>query len=136
MKVAIYRDSDQLYQVLDALFSGIREVEPEASRAVQDTRLAIRMRLLNPDAVVNINARQSPLQISFGMDGMRPGLEVEITANAFHYLMWGKLSFKQAFASGDVKVKGQFWKALKLEGIFHSGRSIYQQICRQYNLET
>ena len=90
--------------------------------------------LRNPDAVVSIKGKQNPIVIEFNKDSYNVDIEVEIPALSFHFIMLGKLSLKKVFTSGDVKIKGPFWKALKLERIFHSGQKIYPEIARKHNL--
>jgi len=135
MHHVVYRDSEQLYAILSELFNEIGKASPDAQETIRQTRMNFTLMLRNPDAVVSIKGKENPVVIEFNKDPHNADIEVEIPAHLYHFIMLGKLPLKKIFMSGDVKIKGPFWKALKLESIFHSGQKIYPEIARKHNLE-
>lgn len=126
----VYQNSQSLYTNLEQLFTTLQAQDPQAVGAVARSHLAIRIRLSEPAALVAINGRASPVEIKYGIDGLRPDLDIELPADSFHAILMGELSLKRALASGVMRVRGPVWKTSALEGIFQSGKLLYPQIYR------
>jgi len=133
--MSTFPNSEKLYQVLKELFIQIENQAPDATQEILDTKLAIRMRLMDPKAGVFINAKKEPLKVDYGWESRRPDLDVEMEADLFHNIMLGSISLKKAFSSGKLKLKGPFWKSFALENLFKSGQSFYPQIIKEQGLD-
>jgi hypothetical protein len=130
----IYTTSEELYTSLKLLFDRIQEQSPAATRAVQASRLAIRLACTHPAAQVLIDGRMSPVQIRYGSSPLRPDLDVDLTADALHQILLGELRLRKALGSGVMKVKGPVWKTFALEEILHHGQTLYPQVIQELGL--
>jgi hypothetical protein len=130
----VYRNAEQLYDVLKLLFGRVHALDPEAAYAVSKSRLIVRLRLASPTAEVVINARKNPPEITYGNSSLRPDLDVDLTADALHHILLAELPLRKAIASKQMKVRGPVWKSFVLEGIFRSGQTLYPQILSEIGL--
>jgi len=124
----VFKDSDQLYAVLTQLFSEIANNFPEATNAVQDTGIAMRLKFSNPAAEIFIDGKMNPPNIGYNHQNKRSDLDVTLPAVVFHEILLNELTLKQAFASGKIKIRGTFWKAFSLEPILQAGKLLYPEI--------
>jgi hypothetical protein len=124
----VFKDSDQLYAVLSQLFSEIANNFPDATSAVQDTGIAMRLKFSNPAADILINGKMKPPNIEYNYQNKRADLDVILPAVVFHKILLSELTLKQAFASGKIKIRGPFWKAFSLEPILQAGQLLYPEI--------
>ena len=129
--MAVYVDSEQLYRYVEALFALIAEENPGAEDAVLASRLVIRLRCTEPDAELNLNGRQRPLETTFGPTRLRPTLDIELTADTLHAIMLGELGIGKAVTGGLLKVRGPVWKAKALADLFHQGQELYLQVLQE-----
>jgi hypothetical protein len=123
-----YTDANQIYTILQALFEQLRHATPNPVDALATTRLSIRLILTEPDAQVMINGKKRPVEIRYGPTKGRVDLEIGMTAEQLHLILLDEYSIKSGFANGDLKVRGQVWKALSLADIFIKGRSHYPEV--------
>lgn len=132
--MGIYKDSEQLYTVLRSLFSFVEGGDPENVKSVANSHLIIRLQLKEPEAEVTINGRKNPVTASYGKSNLRPDLDVEFLADAFHGIMMGTLPLGKAFSSGQMKVKGPMHKSFALQDLFHQGQAVYPQLASEFGL--
>lgn len=123
-----YANSEELYKMLELLFSRIGEKDPGAAYAVSQSRLLMRLRLNSPLAVVTFNGRQDPLQILYGASNPRSDIELEMPADMLHQILLTELPLKKAVGSGKMRVRGPFLKAFVFGDIFRSGQALYPQV--------
>jgi len=126
-----YDDSGHLLRNLKSLFERIRIEEPEATRAVSDSRLIIRLKFSSPQAEIVINGRHNPVQVYYNSGSLRPDLDISLPADALHKILLAELSLKKALASGQMSVRGPVFKTFALEDIFRKGQALYPQILRE-----
>lgn len=131
----IFHDSGQLETTLRMLFTRLAEQDASSARAVSKTGLVMRLYLTSPPAQVVINGRKNPSQINYGATQLKPDLDVEITADALHFILLDKLPLRKAMASGQLKVRGPFWKSLILRDIFQQGQIVYPKILHEVGIE-
>ena len=127
-QMPVYPNSEILYKVIKSLFDRIKEEETKAIQSVLDTRMVFILQLTSPSAVIFIDGKKKPLKITYGDNGRRADLDLQIPADMFHGIMLGTFSLKKIVASGKLKVRGPVWKALALEDVFHRGQIIYPQV--------
>jgi hypothetical protein len=132
--MAIYKTSQQLSKSLQLLFERVYQQDPAAAEAVSKSNLIIRLRLSAPKAEVVINGRKNPPQITYGNSSLKPDLDVDLTADALHYILLGELPLGKALANGQMKVHGPVWKSFVLANIFHSGQAIYPALAGEIGL--
>jgi len=123
--MAVYKNSDQLNASLRVLFEHVHRQDPAAAEAVSKSKLIIRLRFNSPTAEVVINGRKNPPHVTYGPSPLRPDLDVDLVADAFHRILLAELPLSKALANGQMKVRGPIWKSFVLEGIFHSCQAIY-----------
>ena len=131
----VYASSDQLYSVLQTLFSSISERNPAAARTVSNSKLILRMRTSAPVTEVCFNGRQNPLQVHYGASPLRPDIELELPADLLHGILLNQITMRKAYSTGKIKLRGPLWRAFVLEEIFHAGQAIYPQIVRDQNID-
>jgi ubiquinone biosynthesis protein UbiJ len=131
----VFNSSDQIYAVMKSLLNQISEKDPSAARTLMNSKLILRLSLRQPDAEILINARRNPLEFVFGKSTLRPDLELEITADALHYILTGQLRFSKVLGSGQLKLHGPVWKAFVLEDIFKHLQVLYPSVLHEYGID-
>ncbi len=129
--MSVYTDSEQLYAYLRALFALIAERNPGAADAVLSSRLVIRLRCTEPEAEITLNARQRPLETTFGPTRLRPTLDVGLASDTLHAIMLGELQLKKAVAGGLLEVRGPVWKVTALADLFRQAQELYSGLLRE-----
>ena len=124
----VYQTSEDLVANLQILFERIQTGGGTATKAVSDARLVIRIRTHSPYVEITINGRKTPVAVTYRETNLRPDLDIELSADVLHAILMGNQSLKTAFTRGDMKVKGPFWKAFALDGIFRYGQTLYPQV--------
>lgn len=131
--MAIFQSSDNLYAILTEVFETVAS-EPENIDGFLRNNLVVRIRFSDPEAEVLVDGRQRPLQ---AFTGPRPGnanLEVSMAADLLHGIWMGRESTSQAFFSGQIKTKGNLFKAMKLADLFHVCERVYRPIAVAHGL--
>lgn len=130
-----FRDANHLHQILVDLFNQIAQ-DPQAAAKVSDSHLVIRFRLKEPTHEFMINGRRRPPDILFKkVDTLRPDLEIEMSADAFHKIMMGDLPLGKAYGGKLVQVRGPILKSFILGDLFHSGQRIYPELWKQSTID-
>ena len=130
----VYKNSENLYHILKLVFQQIQEEDANAAGSVASSKLIYRIRFTDPSAELTINGRSNPIKFAYGNSTLRPDINVEMLADAFHYILLGDLGVRKALGSGQMKVKGPVLKALALADIFHIGQKIYPDIIKSQGL--
>jgi hypothetical protein len=132
--MTFYNDADQIYSVMQALFERLRHETPNPVDTLVNSRLNIRLSLSDPDAQITIIARRPPVEVTYGKVNGRVDLEIGMTADQMHLILLDEYSIKTGFSNGELKVRGQVWKALSLADIFTKGRTYYPQVLQEQGL--
>lgn len=130
----VFSGSDQLNDVLQALFARVAEGAPGVGDAIAASHLVIRLRCTEPDAEVILDGRRRPVQVYYGPAGLRPTLDIELAADTLHAILADELSLKAALASGLLKVRGPVWKVTVLAEFFYQGQTLYPELVRDLDL--
>lgn len=123
-----YSDSESYYANMRTLFACVQERFPKATEAIGRSKINIRVRTTGPAADVIILGRETPVRITYGENGVKPDLEIELTADTFHKILLGDLSLKTTLGNGQMRVKGPIWKAMSLGDLFTVSRKCYPDI--------
>jgi hypothetical protein len=132
--MTIYQTTDQLYACAQQLFERIQRDDPEAARPLQASRMAIRLKVREPNGEILINGRSRPLTTHFGSNTTRPDLDIELSGDTLHQILLGQLAIAKALGSKQLKAKGPVWKAAVLADLFRQGQTIYPDILREQGL--
>lgn len=123
-----YSDSEAYYEKMRALFACVEANYPRATEAIGKSRINILMRTSAPAGDIMILGREKPVRMTYGENGVKPDLEIDMTADTFHKILLGDLSLKTALGNGQMKVKGPIWKAMSLGDLFVVSRKCYPDI--------
>ena len=123
-----YPDTESYYTNMRALFACVQQNYPKATESIGRARLNILMRTVSPAADIVIRGREHPVVVSYGADGVKPDLQIEMSADTFHKILLGDLSLKTALGNGQMKVKGSILKAMTLGDLFTVSRKCYPAI--------
>jgi putative sterol carrier protein len=124
-----YQDTEHLYKTLQQLFEQLEQYNPTAAADFSRSRLIVRLNTTEPEGVVVLNGRTTPITTLFGEEArLRPDLDITLTANALHQILLGELSLTKALGQRDLQVKGSIFKATALANLFRQSQSIYPQL--------
>lgn len=129
--MTVYVSDQHLYACVGELFRRIGKEHPAAEESVLDAGLVINFRCTQPDALVTIDGRERPLQITYGTAARKPDLDIEISADALHQILLGDLKLAKAVGSRQLKPKGPIWKVFVLEPIFTTAQTVYPQVIQE-----
>ena len=126
-----YPDADAYYASMRQLFACVEQNYPKATESIANARINILMRTVSPAADIVIRGRERPVVVTYGADGAKPDLQIEMAADTFHKILLGELSLKTALGNGQMKVKGPILKALTLGDLFTVSRKCYPDIVKE-----
>lgn len=126
-----YTSTEQFYANLRALFACVAASYPRSGEAIAAARMVIRLRTTAPAGEIVINGQQRPVQTTFGANGVRADLDIDLTADTLHRILLGELSLTKALGSGQLKVRGPIWKTLALSELFTVGQRCYPGVLQQ-----
>lgn len=111
----------------EALFSRLfTEIEQDDRLdELVEQQMVIRFRIREPEVELWIDGRSSPVQTSFGSEGIDATLTVDLTGNSLHELLLGTLPLGKAMLFRKLKVDGSKSKAMKLEPVLHVMQAAY-----------
>ena len=124
----VYSSDKQLYSCFKALFSKIEEEDTAASESLLKSKLSIRFQCSEPTATITIDARKKPVSIVYGSSGIKPILDISLSANTLHEILLGDIGLTKAMGSGRMKPKGPIWKSTALEPLLHDAQRLYPEI--------
>jgi hypothetical protein len=133
--MAVFSSSEQAYAVMKTLLERIKEKDPKAAQKLVNSRLILRLRLRQPEAEITINARHNPLEFEYGKTTLRPDLELDVSADALHYVLTGQLRFSKVLGSGQLKLHGPVWKAFVLEDLLIHLQALYPLVLHEYGID-
>lgn len=123
-----YSDSEAYYANMRTLFACVEQNYPRATETIGKSKINIRIHTNGPAADITIMGREAPVRTTFAENGVKPDLEIEMSADTFHRILLGELSLKTALGNGQMKVKGPIWKAMSLGDLFVVSRKCYPDI--------
>ncbi|RLB48778.1 MAG: sterol carrier protein, partial [Deltaproteobacteria bacterium] len=108
-----FRDTEQLYRVLDTLFRRLSDRRDVAS-ALLAGRFILRFHYTDPDGQITIDMTGQELSWEVGESSLTPALELFQSADVAHDFWLGELNVPLAIASRKVISRGDITKALSL----------------------
>ena len=130
----VYLDTEQFYTSLKTLFARIEQANPAASDAILKSRLCIRFNCAQPEAILTINGRQSPLLIHYGSNNLKPDIAVDLTTDTLHRILLGETTVTKAMGRKELKPSGPIWKTKALSDLFYQAQTIYPQFLQEQSL--
>jgi hypothetical protein len=124
-----FTNSEQLTRTMQTLFTQVRQ-DPQAVKALQDSRLIIRMKLLSPALDMTLNGRRSPFETIYGVSPLHPDLQLEMNSEVFHSILLAETPLSKAFKTGQLSFRGPFWKLSALEVILKRAQAAYPAVLK------
>ena len=134
--MALYANADQLYAAFDALFTALKQAHPQAVRAVETSRLTIRLNITDLQARINMNAKRRPIDVSYGQTSGRVDLDIELSAETLHQILLGKLPLTKAIGSQQLKLRGPIFKIMPLADLFNQAQTLYPGVLQAQGLSS
>ncbi len=131
----VFTDSQQLYSVLTELLREIESQYPSVIRDFQKSTMTVLFSLSDPDLRLVVGSSRDGLEVSRGDGNQRGKLTVEMPADLLDGILMGNQSVKEAISSGNLVVKGPFWKMIYVVKVFQYGKSVYSSIKQNYGLD-
>ena len=125
--MSTFRDTDELYGVLAALFTRLSQ-EDELASSLLEGELVLRFTYKEPAGSVTVDLREPPLTWTFGDSDLRPDVELIQTADIAHRFWLGRLSVPGAIALRQVVARGSVAKALSLLPALQPAFPLYHQV--------
>lgn len=132
--MAIFRDTEHLYQVLDAFFHRVA-ARPAVANGLLAGGFVLRFRYTDPAGQVTVDLRRAPLSWTFGDSEQRPDLEMIQSADVAHQFWLGRLNVPAAIATRRVVSRGPVAKALKLLPAVKPTYALYADALRELGYE-
>ena len=131
--MTVYGSDKHLYSCFKVLFDNIEEEDPAASAALLKSKLSIRFQCSEPTAAITIDARKKPVNIVYGSSGVKPILDISLSADTLHQILLGEIGLSKAIGSGRMKPKGPIWKSTALEPLLHDAQKLYPEVLKDCN---
>ncbi len=132
--MAVFRNTEHLYEVLDAFFKRVAE-RPEVAESLLAGALVIRFRYSEPEGQITVDLRQGPVSWQTGESELEPDVEMIQSADTAHQFWLGRLNVPTAIATRKVVSRGPVAKALKLLPAVKPAFALYQQTLRELGYE-
>lgn len=132
--MATFRDKEQLYACLQALFNQIEQENPTAVDGVLKSKLCYLLRFSDVNGMMVVDARQRPLTIQYGTAAPKADLHIDTTAVVLHQILSGNLSLTKAVGSKQLKPQGPVWKVMALADLFSHAQRIYPAIAAAHGV--
>jgi 2-oxoisovalerate dehydrogenase E1 component len=132
--MAVFRDTQHLYDVLGALFDQARSM-PEVSSRLVESGIVVRFNFEDPSGAITIDLRQTPIAIHYGKCEIEADVEFTQKGDDAHLFWLGELSLPHAVATRKVVARGSVPKAVALLPAIKPVISLYPQVLRQLGQE-
>ncbi len=130
--MGVFRDTNELYRVMGALFERLQEDEAIAGQ-LGATGLILRFRWTDPDGEATIDLRGG-VHFTLGPCELEPQVEMIQSADVAHRFWLGRLNVPTAIASRQVVARGSIAKALKLLPAIKPAFAVYRQLLGELGL--
>lgn len=119
-----FRDAKAVYDRLGPLFKALLD-DPEYASMAKGS--VIRFRLSEPEAVVRINCRKAPVEVSCGAVDGPADLDLAMPAALLHEVLLGKAGLGDGYRSGRIQVRGSVFRLIALAPLFDAASRLYQR---------
>lgn len=119
-----FHDTKAVYDRLGDLF---RELLDDPDYASMARGSVIRFRLTEPAAVVKLNCRKSPAEISCGDHDGPADLDLGMPATLLHEVLSGRSGLGDAYRQGLIQVRGSVFKLITLKPLLDAAARLYQR---------
>ncbi len=131
--MSIYRNSDEMYQVMTVLFTRLL-ADPAGNKELTKNPMIFRLDISDPSGMITVDSKAQPPAVAYGPNQARADLVIHTRADVLHQVCTKDLRLGEAFFGGKMKVDGSILRAKRLEGLFHCIQALYPQILREQNM--
>ena len=103
--MAIYATDEQLYSCFQTLFQRIAAEDEAAAESLLKSKLSIRFQCSEPTAAITIDAKNKPVDITYGPTRVKQILDINLSADTLHEILLGEIGLSKAMGSGRMKPK-------------------------------
>lgn len=128
--MSTFRDADQFYRIMDALFRRVQQT-PEVAQALRAGDLVVRFRYHDPQAEITVDLTHDPITWTFGPGDRPADVEMSQSADTSHLFWLGRLNVPRAIATRQVVARGSVPKALALLPAVRPVFGLYEQVLRE-----
>ena len=132
--MSTFRDTAELYGVLDALFARVSQ-QTELATSLLAGELVLRFTYKEPAGSVTVDLREPPLTWTFGDSELKPDVELIQSADVAHRFWLGRLGVPGAIARRQVVARGSVGKALSLLPALQPAFALYEVVLRELGRE-
>jgi hypothetical protein len=113
-----FKNTDDLVSVWRPFFERLAR-DPDVGPLLRKINLVVRFRLVEPEAVVTINAREDArppdwVSVVFGASDLRADVTLTSSADFAHELWQGKANIMAALFGGKLRVEGDLGRAAQI----------------------
>ncbi len=131
----VFKSTDELYAVMKDLFDYM-SANPDNIKEFLKAKMVVRIYFTDPKGIITVDGRTPPMEAFFGSMPGKADFEVALPADLLHEIWTSRTSLSKNFMAGNIKTKGNLFKALsKLENLFHGAEDAYPQFIEKYGLE-
>ena len=108
-------DIEQMYKGVTGLFASLDQL-PDIKRKVLSTNVLLGLRYTDPEGQVLVDATGDDIKVSVGTwpEGIKPEVELMMSADTSHLYWLGKVNFIMATAKGEIRTSGNLGGVMKL----------------------
>jgi hypothetical protein len=134
--MAAFTSADDLHNVMVELWTAIK-ADPGMSRKLLDSKLLVQFHYRDPNGLITIDCSDGDnFKILSDDTGVKPVIEMFMSADVAHEFWNGKISVPLAILTGKMVAKGPVNKALALLPVLKPAFDIYPDIYRNRNSRT
>lgn len=130
--MAVFRDTEQLYRVMGALFERLAS-EAAIAESLGRAGLVVRFVWRDPDGEATIDLRDG-VRFTLGPSPLEPDVEMIQSADVAHRFWLGRLNVPAAIASRQVVARGSVSRALKLLPALKPAFALYPEVLESLGL--
>lgn len=135
--MGVFRDADQLYELLGGLFEQLME-NSEIAQKGAESGLVVHFTYTDPDSEIWLDAHgRDPEKISIvcGPADLNSDVEMSMKADVAHQFWLGNLNLMAALTRRQVVARGPIPKVMKLLPIVKPAYEMYRELLREKGLE-
>ncbi|MCK5679613.1 SCP2 sterol-binding domain-containing protein [bacterium] len=108
-------DIEQMYKGVTGLFASLDQL-PDIKKKVLNTNLLLGLRYTDPEGQILVDATGDDIKVSVGTwpEGIKPEVELMMSADTSHLYWLGKVNFIMAAAKGEIRTSGNLGGVMKL----------------------
>jgi alkyl sulfatase BDS1-like metallo-beta-lactamase superfamily hydrolase len=135
--MAYFKDSEEMYQIHQALFDRLA-THPEVGPAIAASNLVVRFVVHDPDGIITVNCREEKgkyISYVMGESSLQPDLTFTCASDFSHRFWQGKVNIVSAILKEEAKAEGKISQAMKLLPALKPVYDLYPQILKEIGRE-